>query len=278
MATKLSANRAAVIRFLVTSIRQHAEAIGVPFEKLLFPDGVPPNLTLVMFLLALADTAERIYGVLALADVQLAQELSDDAGFRTERDDAEDAMRILLHRAQGAMIAGWDERALEAVGLGGALPRGGDLLAQLGRTAAGRIETAELGPPLIAIDRPALASLLRDGAARVERSLVDVTREEREAEELRAARDQADDEARRVYSGFADAFAGFALALGHVEVADRVRPTARRRAGLPEEQDLLATDPGADPAVTEPTAEPAVDPTAIEPAVTEPTDPSDPTT
>lgn len=59
----------------------------------------------------------------------------------------------------------------------------------------------------------------------------------------------------RAYSGTADLTTGMALLVDRPDVADRVRPTARRRSGLPEpEDDNPELDPIGDP---RPTGDPA---------------------
>lgn len=252
MTTKLVANRAAVVRSLTSSVDQNAEEVAEPLERLLFPEGPPPHLTVLAFVHALAAAAAREYTTLAQAEVELVKELADDPPVRDERDDARANVRVTLQRARGAMTAGYGEQTAALVGLDGELPDNADRLAQLARAAADRVESAYLGEPLMAIDRAAVAAQLRAASARIGRSLADVKREEREAQHARGRRDEADARARRTYSGLADAFAGFAHAVGRTDIATRVRPTARRRAGLPEEGDIVLTDP------TEPTPEPAV--------------------
>lgn len=247
MASKLTAQRAAVIRSLTSSVRQHGDPIAASLEQRLFPDGVPPGLTLAMVIAALAAAAEREYGRLAMVDVALAKELTDDAQYRDERDDSVADLRVVVQRSRDAMSAGFGKAAISKVGLEGRQPDVPDQLVQLARAAADLVESAELGAPALPTDRAAVAAQLRAGADRVDRSLGDVSREEREAQTLRNERDRIDLEVRRVYGGFADAFAGFASAVGLDEIANRVRPTARRRAGLPEEEDVL--DPPVDPSV-----------------------------
>lgn len=249
MASKLYIHRASVILSLTTSIDQHGEEVAARLEEELFPDGVPPNLTTALFLAAFAAAARREVEELGVADVELTKELADDGAYRNERDDAGDDQRVTVQRGRAAMIAGFGEAVLAKVGLDGEMPRDPSQLAQVSRAAADLVETAELGEPLLPTDRAAVATQLRTGAERVDRSIADVRREEREAQDLRMKRDGQDAKVRRLYSGLADAFAGFATAVGLHEVARRVRPTARRRAGLPEAEDVLVTDP----IVTDPT-------------------------
>lgn len=261
MASKLSAQRAAVTRSLSTSVEQNGKEIAAALEPVLFPDGVPESLTVEAVVLALGAAPMRLYGVLADTDTALSKELSDDESYRDGRDDSVAQLRVDWQRTQGAMIAGWGPDVLRQVDLAGEMPRDPDQLVQRGRGAADLVETAPLGDPEIPTDRAAVAAHLRGSTDRVASFLDHVSRERREEQAARQKRDEADDDLRRVYVGFADAFAGFATAVARPGVAQRVRPTARRRAGLPEEEDILATDPALnDPAATDPAADPSTDP------------------
>src|SRR5690606_24209697 len=117
-------------------------------EPLLFPDGVPADLTLAQVVKALGAAADRAYSKLATADVELAKELSDDGAHRDERDEAVAHLRVIIaQQARGAMVAGWGAPALAKVKLAGELPDNPSQLAQTARTTADLVETAELGEP-----------------------------------------------------------------------------------------------------------------------------------
>ena len=60
-----------------------------------------------------------------------------------------------------------------------------------------------------------------------------------------STRDQALDALRQAYSHIADAYAAYAALVGMHDVADRVRPTAKRRNGTPEPADTQPADPAA---------------------------------
>ena len=243
MASKLHTDRTQVVRSLTSSIDENGEEVAARIEEEIFPEGVPPNLTVAIFVAALAAAAQREVDGLGTADIELAKELTDDEGYRDERDDATDDARVVVQRGRAAMVAGYGEAAPAKVGLDGEMPRDAPQLAQVAKTSADLVESAELGEPVLPTDRAAVAAQLRAAGARVDRSLADVSREEREAQTLRRKRDEQDAKVRRLYGGFADAFAGLAAAAGLHEVARRVRPTTRRRAGLPEEEDVVVTDP-----------------------------------
>jgi hypothetical protein len=240
--SKMVADRMAVNRSLTSSVEQHGGAVAEPLAQLLFPDGVPDQLTFVMLIAALGAASDRAHAATADADLALSEELSDDTEARDARDGAHDNLGVALQRAKGAAIAGWGQRGAERLGLA-TISDDGDQRIMQARASSSLFTTASLEAPAIPIDRAQLATQLTEAADRLEEALTSVKREEREAQAARSARDTADAKARRVYTGFADAFAGFAYAVGLDDVAARVKPTARRRAGLPEDTDVLPTDP-----------------------------------
>lgn len=250
MTSKLHADRTDVVRSLTSSIDENGEEVAARIEEVIFPEGAPPNLTVAIFLVALAAAVQREVDGLGAADSALVKELADDEGYRDTRADATDDARVVVQRGRAAMVAGYGAGAPAKVGLDGEMPRDATQLAQVAKTSADLVESAELGEPVLPTDRAAVAAQLRAAGVRVDRSLADVSREEREAQTLRRKRDEQDAKVRRLYGGFADAFAGLAAAAGLHEVARRVRPTTRRRAGLPEAEDVVVTDPTL---VTDPT-------------------------
>jgi hypothetical protein len=88
-----------------------------------------------------------------------------------------------------------------------------------------------------------LADQLAAGAAQVRDALGAWKQEEREGQTAMNARDDAETKLRRTYSTVADMFTAYASMAGLDAVADRVRPTARRRAGLPEPVDAEVGEP-----------------------------------
>jgi hypothetical protein len=77
------------------------------------------------------------------------------------------------------------------------------------------------------------------------KSLGDIEREKREAQLTLNAKNEAMAAWGPGYQGVADAVAALFVIGGRADLADKVRPTARRRAGLPEAEDA-ATPQGAD--------------------------------
>ena len=91
------------------------------------------------------------------------------------------------------------------------------------------------------LDFAALAEDLLVHVTALEAALKNVKREEREAEQALTKRDAAVAAFEPVYTGIADITAGLLELAGQGDLASRVKPTVRRRAGL----DLPAAEPAA---------------------------------
>ena len=103
------------------------------------------------------------------------------------------------------------------------------------------------------------ASALADElASRIESlaaALSDVQRESREAQLTLERKSQASASWENTYQGVTYAFYGLYLLAGRKDLADRIEPTARRRAGLPEDGDQPQPASGDVPSPSDP-AEP----------------------
>jgi hypothetical protein len=102
----------------------------------------------------------------------------------------------------------------------------------------------------VTVDAAALAQSLHAPIASLTAALADVGREVREAQLTLKARNEAVGSWNAVYQGVADVVTGIFELVGRADLAELVRPTARRRAGVAEAGDLSTTPPGpvADPA------------------------------
>lgn len=87
-----------------------------------------------------------------------------------------------------------------------------------------------------------MAEALEVEVTKFKKSLKDVDREEREYQAALGARDLSVEQWSLVYPNVTDALGAFYSLAGRSDLADRVRPTARRRAGQPEEADTTPTE------------------------------------
>ena len=97
------------------------------------------------------------------------------------------------------------------------------------------------------LDPIAAADDLDAHHAALTKSLEDVEQEKREAQITLSAKDGQIARWSVVYSGTADAAAGLFVLAGRPELAEKVRPTARRRAGTPEAEDTMTPAGGGPP-------------------------------
>jgi hypothetical protein len=247
----LVANRADIARTVATAGEQCAEEIAALLDSLLFPDGVPPVVTSRELILALVALLMRKQTRLEEKDMLLAKELGDDVAARDARDAKQAEIRAALVGVRTAIEGMFGALGLARAGLSSPVPTNNDALIQLATSAAHQIETNDLGTAAgMTLDRPLVAANLRT-SAQAFRTILDVHKTElRETQLARAARDEEADAWLQVYPGIADILAGLASIAGRPDIADRVRPTARRREGVPEPIDR---EPAIDPLVGGPT-------------------------
>jgi hypothetical protein len=264
--TKAVSDRVDISRTVLSSVETHGPDVANALTAILFPTGAPPSFTVPELLDALHGALTRAGDDIARADVGHATELADDAGPRLARDEAQATLREQLIGARGTLSSVYGARILSAYGLAGETPEDADLLIQRATTVAGLLETRPITEQPrqmgVSVDAPAIAKALRQTIDTLRGALADVRREEREAQLTLARRNDAVATWSERYQGVADILTGIYELVGRHELADVVRPTARRRAGMTEEAD--GAKPAADPA--KPAADPAKPTEKVQPA------------
>ena len=239
--TKLVSGRVAVSRTVLSSVEVHGAEVAQELTDILFPQGPPATLTVSGLLDALHGALRSAADVMAEADVAHAQELSDDDAPRVAREAGVAALRAQMIGLRTTFTTVYGTSILGAYGLGGETPEDAEkLLQRVAGTAQLLKSRPIIEPPRqvgITIDAPALGDALFATAAELRAALADVRREEREAQITLARRDEAVAMWNKRYQGVADIITGIYELVGRADLADRVRPTARRRAGLVEEAD-----------------------------------------
>jgi hypothetical protein len=245
--TKLVANRQSNASVVIAALEVHAKASAADVSAILFPKGEPKHLTVASFIDALGKVLATHADAIGAADRALADELGDDQPYRDARDAARAALTDCLSSVSGAYGAS----VVHAYALDSALPTADNLLLQQARVVHAAL--AKGGPKAAAkkgrkLDFAALAEELEGHIAALHAALQHVKREEREAEQALTKRDAAVAAFEPVYTGIADVAAGLLELAGQGELASRVKPTVRRRAGL----DLPAVEPAATPVAEAP--------------------------
>ena len=242
-----------VIRTVVTSIRHNLDVVASGAEAVFYPDGPPESGRLRALLIAMADTLERLLEELATREKELEMERGDDPAVREDDRSAYSALRARVIRTRSIIDGAFGPAIAAKLGFTGETPENEDALAQYAGTAIEALRAGVLPEPGddgVTIDAGRLADQIEADSTALKNAQRAVAEEVRQAQTAITARDDAEATLRGAYVGIADTFTAWALLAGRPDIADRVRPTARRRAGLPEATDSESSG------ATQPTATP----------------------
>ena len=249
--SKMVSDRIAISRTVVSSLQVHGAQVSAALEERLFPGGAPSHLTVAMVIEALGRVLEHASRDLATADLAHAAELSDDEAPRAARDQAIAEVRARIISIRGTLSSVFGKSILSTYGLAGETPEDPDLLAHHATNVANLLAQRPLVEQPkqegVTVDADALAHSLQESIKHLALALGDVRREEREAQLTLKARNEANVDWNARYQGVADTATGIYELVGRGDLAERVRPTARRRAGMTEPGDLPAS-PAVEPA------------------------------
>ncbi len=245
-------DRIAIARTVLSSLSVHGAEVSDDLEKILFPDGAPAHLTVAMVLTALGATIERATSALREADLANAAELADDDAPRAARDQGVSDLRARIISIRGTLSSVFGNAIVGVYGLAAETPEDADLLVHRATSIASLLASRPLVEKAkhdgVTVDAALLGKSLEKPIAHLTAALADVRREEREAQLTLKARNAAAVVWNTRYQGVADAVTGVFEIVGQADLADRVRPTARRRAGIAETADLPASPPVPPPA------------------------------
>jgi len=255
--SRMVADRVTIANTVITAIQVHGPEVVPIVEKTLFPSGPPNNLTVADVLVAMGAHLDRTTAHLVGTDRTHSVELSDDDGARQVRELRTVDLKDFLSTLRSNLIRNYGIHVAGAYGLSAALPDDASSLLLLAGRAEDLFRTRPLVEPpknkSLKIDPLLAADDMKDAAAALRSALSDIEREKREAQLTQGAKNESMATWGTVYAAAADGAAAFFALGGRVDLAQRVRPTARRRAGLPDEE--------APPADAQTPPEPAANPT-----------------
>ena len=239
--SKTTADKLGYSRKIEEALGVHGGEVAAKFSAWLFRDEAPRALT-VQELLALVGTRLREDGeALASADLAHQVELGDDVEPRATRGarvvELKETLSSVADVVRGAFGLGY----ARSVGLEAPLAERADLLVKQARTSARLLR--ETAPPATRrtdkrrIEVADEAGLLEEAADAVEAALATVQKEETEAQRSLLARDAADERWGVSFVFAGDFLATLAEAAGLAGVAERVKTSWRRRAGVAEPRD-----------------------------------------
>ncbi len=239
--SKVVTDRLAISRTVLGSLAEHTPEIAPTLEKVLFPQGVPPKLTMARLLGALHEALEHATTAMTAADLAHARELADDVEPRALLDERAGTLSSLLLSLRTTLASTYGPSVAAAYGIPTQIPEEVETLVHVAVMVERRLRTRPLEEPpkikSLAIAPQAVAEDLALAIASLRSSLSVVDREKREAQASHGAKTLAMTRWLETYQGVATTACGLYALAGRAELGEGIRPTARRLSGLPEEED-----------------------------------------
>jgi hypothetical protein len=190
---------------------------------------------------ALRDALGRATESMSAADIAHVHELADDDAPRAKLEDKSETLRALLVSLRATHASTYGVNVAAAYAIPPSIPEEPETLLRVAVSIERHLRDRPLiEPPKIkslAIAPLAVAEDLALAIVDLKRALAEVDREKREAILSQNAKSLATARWVSMYQGVAEAVCGLYGVAGQTSLADAVRPTARRLAGLPEEDD-----------------------------------------
>jgi hypothetical protein len=232
--SKVTGDRLSVSGAVVAAIEVQGQVIADKAEDVL---RLRKKVDLNVFVAELGKVLRGAENDLRITDAAYLAELTDDADVRAERDAADAGLREALVGARSMVVGAYGATFASSVGLGANLERRSDLLVAQAQNASKllrgkRAPSAKIGK--LKLPLAAIADSIDEASSALSHALTAVERERREAQTAMIARNHAASRWERIYGAVAEIVVGLASVAGEDELALRIRPTARKRAGIVE--------------------------------------------
>ena len=250
---KTDANQLSYSADVRAAYEVHGKTIAEKAAAILFKGKKRKRLDLVAVTEEIKELLVEAEQALNDAAAAHADELADDDPLREERDETKLEIGSDLLSARSMVLGTYGAKFLKRVGLDRTLEDRPDLMHKLAASVVRLLRKAKKPAQSFVggkVDLIAVADNLEGKVERLAGLLDSLKREEREAQQTMIARDQAGGHWRVVVTLAGGWLEGLARIAGEHEVADRVRPTERRRSGI-----IQATDADAETEVDEDAAE-----------------------
>ncbi len=252
-ASRMVADRVSISNTVIAAIDNHGPEVVPILEKLLFPGGVPANLDMAGVMAAIRQYLALTTTKLVNDDMAHTLELLDDDPHRRERDESVVDLRAFLVSYRSTFTTNYGPEVASAYGLSAPIPEDAKLLVHFAKNVEELLRTRPLTETpkkkSLTVNPMDVADDVKTSREAVETALANVERERRESQLTQAAKNESMADWSTVYPRSADVIAALFALAGRDELAHTVRPTARRRAGLPESPDAPEAPP---PAPAEP--------------------------
>ena len=235
-------SKSAIQRTIAAALLANRGALEERLKALLFPDGAPPEVDLGLVLESIVRVLGRDARAFEAVDQRVADETSQDRALREARDEAVGELRESLIGAHSFLEGVFGLNAAREMGLRGQTPENPDQLMAFARNVVRRMRGGlDRFQTRISIAPPDIGPLVDDIQARLEKRegiIEDLVVDLKETEDAQNERNQALNAWNRHYVPVASIMENLFRLAEMPRHAERVRPTNRRRAGLPEVEDL----------------------------------------
>jgi hypothetical protein len=232
LVSKTTGDRLTTSGAVVAAIEVQGEEIAAKAQRALFEK--KQSVDLAQLVQDIGKVLRHSEDELRQTDAAYLAELTDDEGVREAREAAHVELSDRVISARSMVVGAYGAAFAAGVGLGPQLERRADLLVAQARNAAKLLRKkrpagAKVGNAKLVLTD--IADAIDESAENLSSALSAVERERREAQTAMIARDKAAERWERVYGGVAEILVGLAFIAGEDELALRIRPTARKRAG-----------------------------------------------
>jgi hypothetical protein len=235
--SKQARNREASAAYVVSSMTENRDVVvhGLLDHNKWLPQELHiDEATLRRLIEWLANTVHYKTGSMLAAEIAYVDEQADDPLVRESRDVAMGPLGTCMIQTRSKVDAVFGSVALATYGMREPAPRQAGELAAYAGTAARLLRqqprTAPDGTGSV-LDTTVLAKGIDEALAPLAQALSELVTEQRQLQGAMVRRDTEVDEWREVYVNGAAAFASLARMARQPELAQRVRPTYRRRSG-----------------------------------------------
>lgn len=240
--SKAAANRNLITRTVVAALRTQGPEAAQTLEALIYRSMPPAGLSLEQLFGHLADYLERSTYLASELSSEVLSESAQDITATQAVAEAVEVLREEIQWQREQVTGTYGQPVAQEFGFSGTLPYSADQLIEMSKSLESRLRKNTF-PTQTRRGRPALqAAQIADVLARtrveLEQSSAHDARETRETQQARQARDKAIELWTQDYRGVADIAVGLFELARMPSLAERVRPTARRRQQLPEQIDL----------------------------------------
>lgn len=240
--SKTTVDRERIIQNVVHAVDHHLVPNADEVVALIFSGQAPLQITPQELCTAIGRTLLQRMEEEREADMALALDEFETKEARMMRDEAFGTKSERMRALRSGLQASYGDHTLEMYGMKEAVPNTPNNLVPYAINVASRLEKRPITQPprafMPAFDSISIAADLRTMIHDLQHGIDQVGRETREDQLARAKRDEARDVSWRTYQALTTTVEGLFRLIGRDDLGDRVRLTKRRRAGLPEQEDL----------------------------------------